>query len=96
MFYLLSKIAAHLCTEINVDSEGMDQVKKLSKSQRRNRIVFIPMYKSFADPLILHYINYFFDLELGFSFGNYEDKPKIHFVDNLLKGIGVLLIKRKE
>ena len=52
------------------------------------------MYKSYSDVLILHYIQFFHDMELGFTFGNYEDSPKIGFVDRLLKRIGTILIKR--
>lgn len=52
------------------------------------------MYKSYSDPLIIHYIQYFQDMELGFTFGNYEDSPKIGFVDRLLKRIGTILIRR--
>lgn len=52
------------------------------------------MYKSYADPLILHYITYHNNLELGFTFGNYEDSPKIGFVENLLKKLGTVLIRR--
>lgn len=33
-------------------------------------------------------------MELGFTFGNYEDSPKIGFVDRLLKRIGAILIRR--
>lgn len=54
------------------------------------------MFKSYGDPLILHYVNYFMNLELGFSFGNYEDSPKIGFVESIFKKIGLFLIKRKD
>ena len=54
------------------------------------------MFKSFTDILIMHFVNYQADLQLGFTFGNYEDSPKIAFVERLLKRIGCLLIKRKE
>ena len=56
----------------------------------------MPVYKSYADPLILHFVNYDQDVELGFTFGHYEDSPKIHFVDMLLRRIGCLLMKRNE
>jgi len=36
------------------------------------------------------------NLELGFSFGNYEDSPKIGFVESIFKKIGLFLIKRKD
>lgn len=61
---------------------------------RKTKVVLMPIYKSYGDPLVMHYISYFFDLELGFTFGNYEDSPKIGFVDRLLKRIGTILIRR--
>ena len=42
----------------------------------------------------MHYINYFTDQELGFTFGHYEDSPKMGPVDTFLKRIGTLLIRR--
>lgn len=45
------------------------------KSSKKNRIIFMPQYKSYGDPLLLHFANYKHDLEMGFSFGNYEDSP---------------------
>ena len=42
------------------------------------------------------YINYFYNIELGFSFGNYEDSPNIHFVNSLCKRVGHFIIKRRE
>ena len=55
----------------------------------------MPVFKSYADPLLLFYLNYYTDLELGFTFGNYEDSPKIGFVERLLRRIGTFLIKRQ-
>jgi len=59
-------------------------------------VVLLPIYRSFTDPLILHFIHYLHDLELGFTFGNYEDSPKIMSIEAMLKRIGCFLIKRKE
>jgi len=53
----------------------------------------MPIYKSYSDLVILHYLNYITDLELGFTFGMYSDTPKINFVDRLLKRIGTILVK---
>jgi hypothetical protein len=55
------------------------------KNNRKIRIVFMPVFKSYSDPLILHYLHYYFDMELGFTFGNYEDSPKIPWIDRLPK-----------
>ena len=80
---------------IYVDHVGVKRVQDLCKN-RKTRIIFMPTFKSFADPLVLHYVNFFYNLELGFTFGNYEDTPKIHFVDAMIRRLGYFLIKRKD
>lgn len=76
-----------------VDNEGIKKIKGLMQN-KKNRIILYPVYKSYTDPLILHYIHFLKDFDLGFTFGNYEDSPKIPFVDNILKKIGTILIRR--
>ena len=66
----------------------------MTNNDRKIRIVFMPIAKSYGDTLIMHYINYIADIELGFTFGNYEDSPKIGFVNRLLKRIGNIIIRR--
>lgn len=56
----------------------------------------MPTFKSFADPLVLSYLNFHYNIEFGFTFGNYEDTPKIHFVEALLSRTGHFLTKRKD
>lgn len=81
IFYTLTKVFGHLIDGLHVDMASLDRVKTLVKENRKARVIFVPIYKSYADPLILHYINYYNDLELGFTFGNYEDSPKIGFIE---------------
>lgn len=57
-----------------VENQGINMVKQLAQD-KKTRIILFPVYKSYADPLILHFINYLKDFELGFTFGNYEDSP---------------------
>lgn len=92
---LLSKIAFHLIDFMYCDSVGLQKIKNLCQD-RKSRVIFLPMFKSFSDILIMHFLNYHNDLELGFTFGNYEDSPKNAFVERLLKRIGCFTIKRKE
>ena len=93
-FYLISKIAAHLVQFAFVDMQKLKRIKDLALNQK-TKIVFMPMWKSFQDILILHYVNYYADLEIGFTFGNFEDSPKFAFYEKLVKNIGTLLIKRQ-
>lgn len=85
---------SHLIEGMHIDKEGIARMKTLTNDNRKVRIVYMPIYKSYSDPLIMHYIQYWQNMELGFTFGNYEDSPKIGFVDRLLKRIGTILIRR--
>lgn len=58
-------------------------------------MVLLPLFKSFADPLILHYLNFKYNMELGFTFGNFEDSPRVRFIDELLSRTGCILLRRK-
>ena len=91
---MLTKVVAHLVEGIHVDIKSIDNIKNMIERNRKTRIVYVPTYKSYQDPLIMHYVNYYTDQELGFTFGHYEDSPKIKFVDNFLKRIGTFLIRR--
>jgi glycerol-3-phosphate O-acyltransferase len=95
-FYMLSKITSQMLEGAHIDQKGLENVKSLLNKSRKTRIVFMPVFKSYADPLLMFYLNYYTDLEMGFTFGNYEDSPKIGFVERLLRRTGCFLIKRQE
>jgi len=84
----------HLVEGLHIQTESLLRIKEMTKNNRKIRIVFMPVYKSYSDPLILHFLHYYYDMELGFTFGNYEDSPKIGWIDRLLKRIGTFLIRR--
>jgi len=84
----------HLVEGLHVNDAQFKNIKKLIHSDRKAKIIFIPVYKSYLDPIIMHYIHHLQDIELGFTFGNYEDSPKIRFVDGFLKTTGTFLIRR--
>ena len=92
---MLQKVASHVLEGLYVNAKGVQTVKKLCQN-RKTRVVLVPMYKSFADPLLMYYIQYLNDIELGFTFGNYEDSPKIQAISTILKNMGHLLIQRKQ
>jgi len=79
---------------MHVDMKSIENIKEMIKTDRKCRIVYMPVYKSYQDPLMMHYINYFSNQELGFTFGHYEDSPKMSLVDNVLKQIGTILMRR--
>ena len=93
-FYIFSKIANQLAETLNIDKRGIQNLRQLSKGDRKTRIILLPIYKSYADAIILHFLYYLKDLEPSFIFGNYEEITKIDFVLKLARGVGVLLIRR--
>lgn len=91
---MMSKICSHLIDEFYIDKKSVMKIHDMTKDSRKTRIVLMPIYKSYSDPLILHYISNFYDFEPGFVFGCFEDSPKLPFIDRFLKGNGHFLIKR--
>jgi hypothetical protein len=63
-------------------------------TDRKTKIVFMPVFKSYADPFALHYINYISDLEFGFTFAYYNDTPKVKLVEMLLSRLGYFLLRK--
>jgi len=63
-------------------------VKSLISNNQR--VVLMPLFKSFADFFILSYIHYTQSLPQGFTFGSYEDTPRIKVFDMWLKSCGYI------
>lgn len=94
-FYIMTKLSDHFVDNVYLDNRGLNQVKNFVQD-RKTRVVFLPMYKSFTDPLVMFYVNYFCNLEMGFSFYNNEDYPDVKFADYLYKKAGLILSKRED
>jgi glycerol-3-phosphate O-acyltransferase len=59
-----------------VDLKALEKVKIMC-SDTQNRIIFVPLNKSFTDLLLLNYINFMHGLPIGFTFGSLEDTPRM-------------------
>ena len=73
---------------------SVEKIKTMTFNNRKVRVVLMPIYRSYFDGMLIQYINYLKDLETGFVFGNYEDSPKIGFVDRVMKRVGTILMRR--
>lgn len=62
--------------------------------QAGERVVLMPVYRSFADLPVLLYSLFVNKIEIPFTVGNAEDKPHAKLIENLLKNIGYLIAKR--
>ena len=60
-FFLLAKRLGHLVDTLNVDTKSIEKFKKMTRQNRKTRLVMIPIYKSNLDTLVLQYINFFTD-----------------------------------
>ena len=56
-FSIIAKMASHLTTGIFVDSRGQDKIHKMM-SNRKTRVVLMPLFKTYADALIMLYMSY--------------------------------------
>ena len=72
MFFLfMSKANASMCDGLYVDMKNLEKIKEMTLKDRKTKIIFMPVFKSFADIFAIHYINYISDIEFGFTFGYY-------------------------
>lgn len=64
---------------IFVEMNSLNNVKQLLADGKR--VVLMPLFKSFADFFILTYVSLTQGMQPGFTFGCYEDTPRIKFFD---------------
>jgi len=81
-----------LSSGIYVQQSGVEAIKKLISANER--VVLLPVYKSFADLPILLYTLFMNKIEIPFTIGNLEDTPRVPLFDSLLKRLGYVLTKR--
>jgi len=91
---MLTKIATHIFEGVYYNGgKELKDIKNLCQN-RKTRVILLPLYKSYADPLVLFLIQYLNNMQLGFTVGSLEDCPKINSVKNLLHKMGHLHMKR--
>ena len=66
----------------------------VNEGNRKTRIIYMPIYKSYTDMFLLTFIQFHQNLELGFTFGNYEDTPQWDYINRFIKRLGLIQIKR--
>jgi len=65
----------------------------MTEEDRKTKVVLMPMFKSYSDLFILHYANWISDIEMGFSFGYYNDSPKVKMIERLARRVGYFMLK---
>ena len=75
-----------------INDPGLDHVKELLA--KGEKVVLVPIYKSFLDLSLLLYAFYVNDIDFPFSFGNFDDVPEAALIDKLLSNSGYISTRR--
>jgi hypothetical protein len=70
-----NKIMRKVSSGLFVDDKSLMKVKSLINEN--NKVVLLPIYKSYADFFIHTYIFHHYELGIPFTFGNLNDIPEI-------------------
>lgn len=77
---------------IFMNDPGFARVKELL--DKKEKVILIPIYKSFLDLSVLLYALFVNKIDLPFSFGNIDDVPTVTFMDSVLQNTGYISTRR--
>jgi len=92
IIWYFNKTMRHALKGLNVNEKSLEPVKNLLSDG--NKVVLLPIYKSFADAFIYIYIHNHYNLEAPFIFGNKEDTPPLALFEKWLKSVGYIYSRR--
>jgi glycerol-3-phosphate O-acyltransferase len=75
-----------------VNDPGLDKVKTLLA--KNEKVILIPIYRSFLDLSLILYTLYVNNLDFPLSFGNIDDVPSVTLMDTILGNSGYISTKR--
>ena len=93
LMYAFNKNMRKSMQGLFVDTKGIEMVKRMIKSGYK--VIFMPLYKTYIDFLVLTYVHQKMGIPHGFTLGNFEDTPRIVFFDHILRSTGYILSRRK-
>lgn len=77
---------------VYLQQQGFDSIRKLLQSGER--VVLMPVLRSFADLPVLLYCLFENKIEIPFTIGNSEDFPSAKIIEKLLRKLGYVFTKR--
>lgn len=89
----MNKTVTRLLEGLYIDMKRLKAIKLMTETDRKTKVVLMPMFKSYSDIFVLHFANYVSDIEMGFSFGYYNDSPKVRAIETLARRIGYFMLK---
>jgi len=75
-----------------VNDPGLLKVKDLLN--KNEKVVLVPIYKSFLDLALILYTLYVNDIDFPFTFGNFEDVPTVAVLDHVYTNTGYINMSR--
>ena len=91
--WYFNKIMRRAIHGLFVDTASVDKVKQLIAAN--HKVIFIPLYRTYADFFVQLYVMMTQKIKLGFTFGNFEDTPRTTFFDTLLRSSGYITSRRR-
>lgn len=73
---------------VYLQQQGFDEIRRLL--QAGERIVLMPVYRSFADLPVILYSLFTNKIEIPFTMGTNEDSPSAIFIEKFLKRVGYI------
>lgn len=92
VFGYLNKTFRSTIEGLFIHEPSMVKLKELL--DKGERVVLMPYYKSFTDLFVILYALYVNEIEIPFTFGNFEDTPRVRFIDSIVRGCGFVFTKR--
>jgi len=91
--WYFNKNMRHTIQGLFIDTQSVKMVKELIS--QKHKVILMPIYKSFTDFFVHLYVSRTQGIETGFTFGNYEDTPRIKLLGTLLRSCGYIFSRRK-
>jgi hypothetical protein len=92
MVYYFNKQMRWSISNLSVNKPSVEKVKHLL--QIGQKVILLPIYKTFADFFIHLYVHNHFGLEVPFIFGNEEDTPGVETFRKIMKQVGYIYSRR--
>jgi glycerol-3-phosphate O-acyltransferase len=98
LMWMANKVFRNGVHGVFLEETGLQRVKDLvsdsNVSSSKNRVVFMPIFKSVVDIWVLYYIFMTQRMEIPFTFGNEEEIPKLSVVEEMSKITGYVFMNK--
>jgi hypothetical protein len=98
LMWMSNKLFRSCMHGVFVEAFGLKRVKDLLSASKdsitKNRIVYMPIFKSLVDVWVLYYVYMTQKMGIPFTFGNDEEIPRSLFVEEISKMSGYVFMNK--